>query len=525
MTPRSEKLVITNFTVLRSKYGASGLTRLRAALDKLVAADAGRGLVTTVVDVSSAQSMKSVGAAAVTEAGDPRANKQAVDAVYHASVPDYLLLLGGPDVIPHIDLKNPVYGPRGDGDRLAPGDLPYACEAPYSQNVRDFVGPTRVLGRVPDLPGAKEPGLLLALLAVAANWKQRAPSEYANYLAISAAVWQKSTTLSVQRIFGAAARPHLSPPEGPQWTPEQLGALAHFINCHGAPADPAYYGQADLDYPRAHEAAWVAGKITEGTVATAECCYGAELYDPQLVPGLQAGIAVTYLASRAYGFLGSTTIAYGPADSNGAADLLCQYFLRRAISGPSLGRAALEARQEFAQGAAELDPCDLKTLAQFNLLADPSICPVEKATLQVATTAKSLSPAAASQASVAVARADRRRQLTLRGLAISQSVPVAKLDKKLVPSPQVQQAVRELARQAGVPEADLLSYSLTAPAAARSVTAKGLLGLARNMAAPSAFHVLAGKRDEGPGGAAQIVAIVAREQDGRIISSRQLVSR
>ena len=42
----------------------------------------------------------------------------------------------------------------------------------------------------------------------------------------------------------------------------------------------------------------------------AECCYGAELYEPAKAQG-QAGIANTYLGEGAIGFLGSTTIAYG----------------------------------------------------------------------------------------------------------------------------------------------------------------------------------------------------------------------
>ena len=87
-----------------------------------------------------------------------------------------------------------------------------------------------------------------------------------------------------------------------------------------------------------------------------ECCYGGELYDPLLLSSRQAGICNTYLAGKAYGYFGSGPIAYGPAEGNGSADLLCQYFLRRVLAGSSLGRAALEARQEFAQAGPDLGP-------------------------------------------------------------------------------------------------------------------------------------------------------------------------
>jgi hypothetical protein len=73
---------------------------------------------------------------------------------------------------------------------------------------------------------------------------------------------------------------------------------------------------------------------------------------------------------------GSTTIAYGPCEGNGSADLVCQYFVQQVLGGSSLGRAALEARQKFAGARTHLDPYDLKTLMQFYLLGDPSAQPV-----------------------------------------------------------------------------------------------------------------------------------------------------
>ena len=86
-------------------------------------------------------------------------------------------------------------------------------------------------------------------------------------------------------------------------------------------------------------------------------------------------ICQRYLIQGAYGYFGSSTIAYGPEEGNGAADLITQYFLMAVLDGASLGRAALVARQRFVQQTAELDPVDLKTLGQFNLLGDPSIHP------------------------------------------------------------------------------------------------------------------------------------------------------
>jgi hypothetical protein len=117
----------------------------------------------------------------------------------------------------------------------------------------------------------------------------------------------------------------------------------HFINCHGRPEDPKCYGQRGRDYPIAHTANKLVKKIMNGTVIAVECCYGAQLYDPADAD-MQPGICSTYLRDGAYGFFGSSTIAYGPSDGNGQADLICQYFIIEVLDGASLGEATLKAR-------------------------------------------------------------------------------------------------------------------------------------------------------------------------------------
>jgi hypothetical protein len=121
---------------------------------------------------------------------------------------------------------------------------------------------------------------------------------------------------------------------------------------------PTLYGQRGNDYPIAHDPAYLDGMVVDGTVASAECCYGAQLYDTAGA-GIHAGIASVYLAGGAYAFFGSSTIAYGAADSNGQADLLSQFFLQRVLAGASVGRATLEARLRFVRDTNVLDPSDL----------------------------------------------------------------------------------------------------------------------------------------------------------------------
>jgi hypothetical protein len=489
----SKKIILTSFAALEAKYGEGGTARIRNALSAVISADSLRGLETTIIDLSDPREMKKVGGRAAVDPKDPKSFKEAVDSAYRHRVPDYILLLGAPDIIPHIDLVNPA---PDDGDPLSPGDLPYACEAPYSTRAADFIGPSRVVGRLPDIAGVKDPGYLLGLLDVAANWKSRDAGEFRHYLGISAAVWKGSTALSLENTFGPGAEANLVPPKDREWPPSTLAAPMHFINCHGASVDPRYFGQLGYSYPVAHDAAWISGKLAEGTVASVECCYGAQLYDPAPLHSRQAGIANTYLGNRAYAFFGSTTIAYGPAEGNGSADLICQYFLQRVLKGTSVGRAALEARQQFAQGAASLDPYDLKTLAQMNLLGDPSIHPVKRSAPRGLMSPKNVKGAAEGMDDVLAARAERRRQLFTRGLSIIRTQASAGAEKKGKLSSSLETAIRRLAEESGIGRAPVHTYEISRPAMPRAPGAKGLAAVSGLIQRESRYHVAVGKRQE-----------------------------
>ncbi len=309
--------------------------------------------------------------------GDAKLNKQAIDKifVFNDIRPAYLMLLGSTDVIPHVPLDNPM---AGDGDANVPSDLPYACDQPYSTDVQDFIAPTRVVGRLPNVTGDSDPAYLAGLLDTAANSTDRPSTAYNGFLGISAQVWKQSSELSLAAVFGTHAGMKVSPPDGYKWSIAEAKRLSHFVNCHGAVADPNFYGQKGASYPVAHSASWMAGKVVEATVMATECCYGAELYDPSLpTAGGQIGMCNTYLAYKAYTYFGSSTIAYGPDTTNDQADLMCQYFLQEILGGASAGRACLQTRLQYVnQKSGVLTPTDLKTLAEFNLMADPSLTPV-----------------------------------------------------------------------------------------------------------------------------------------------------
>jgi hypothetical protein len=120
--------------------------------------------------------------------------------------------------------------------------------------------------------------------------------------------------------------------------------------------------------------------------------------------------------------------------------LICQFFLRHILAGASTGEAALRARLDFIQLLSVADPTDLKTIAQFNLMGDPSLHPVDLPPPHDATVAgapakaKTKSKAASSsQALRAATRPMRRRHLAAVAEAVGSLVAPVDTRKRTVP--------------------------------------------------------------------------------------------
>src|SRR3954468_12960193 len=123
--PPVHKVIVTNGAALRAKNGPDFdvATTVKPLLDK----DATRDLGTRVVDLSSPNAMKEFKHAAV-KATDRKANKTAIDAIHKQVRPQYLVILGSVDAVPHQNLTTPT---PDDDDPNVPGALPSACESAY----------------------------------------------------------------------------------------------------------------------------------------------------------------------------------------------------------------------------------------------------------------------------------------------------------------------------------------------------------------------------------------------------------
>jgi len=185
-----DKIIVSNRKALVKKYKKKGFDAIQKTLKKLIDADRKRGIKTRVVFLDEKASINPT---------NPRQNKKAIDSVFKKFNPHYLMILGAHDIVPHQDLYNLV---PSDGDAKAWGDLPYACKAGYSRDSEKFVGPTRVVGRLPDLVAARKPNYLISLIKKAAKYKKRTSDRYSDYFGLSAQVWKGSTRLSLDNIFG-----------------------------------------------------------------------------------------------------------------------------------------------------------------------------------------------------------------------------------------------------------------------------------------------------------------------------------
>jgi hypothetical protein len=237
---------------------------------------------------------------------------------------------------------------------------------------------------------------------------------------------------------------------------------------------PVFYGQEGSNGPLsvAMSSAQVAAQAVEGTVVAAQCCYGAQLYDPKLADG-DDPICIAYLAKGAFGFLGSTNTCYGGQDediygqkiSSGKADCITQFFFERVLAGASLGRSLAEARQQFVITQPMYNPFNLKTLAQFLLLGDPSttpcIAPPEHSAGRGIIDLDGWKDARAQ-------RKARRLRLASMGHAIAEGKAVPSGPGNLAEG--VKERVRAIARERGYRETKEAVFSIKGSATYRAAT-------------------------------------------------------
>lgn len=111
-----DKIIIGHLAAMNQKYGAASASVVNA-INSLIASDSGRGLTTVFLPVDVPAVIAQYQTPAATT-GNESSFKMAVDAIYKIEKPSYIVLLGSPDLIPHISLDNPTYNPSSPRAKL-----------------------------------------------------------------------------------------------------------------------------------------------------------------------------------------------------------------------------------------------------------------------------------------------------------------------------------------------------------------------------------------------------------------------
>jgi len=360
-------VIITSADRLRALYGDAGERDVLAAVARLNAARAARGVASALLLIEHGVPRLGVLPAVVTPetiAAQVAALAQALERGGDAL--ESLLIVGGPEIVPFHAAANPT---AYDGDDTIPGDCYYGACNPFA------LLPDWAVGRLPGAAG-RDPSLLLRLLEHAAR-PAPPPAPQRKVFGYATAVWRQSSA----RVYAEIDRPDrllLSPPTlATNLDLRRLdGARLIYCNLHGVLEGPPWYGQSE-DHPAlvvALRPSDLEGLDLRGAVVTSEACYGAAISGRDE----QSSLALAFLAQGAAGFVGATAISYGPAmPPPGEADLIALHFLR-AIKQPgvTLGAAFVAARAGMLRDTLArqltLDEDDQKTLLEFVLYGDPT---------------------------------------------------------------------------------------------------------------------------------------------------------
>ncbi|MDP9193001.1 MAG: C25 family cysteine peptidase [Acidobacteriota bacterium] len=429
----SRKLIVTHRARLVSKYALSGADAIDGAVAALIAADAERGLKTHYVHLDIANEVEPFGTKPVTKKPAAADCKKVIDKIFAVLKPEYLVLLGSDDVIPHFVVPNPALGTKSrDPEKEVPTDNPYASSQRFNLNVRrSYLITDRVVGRIPDLPNASDPTALLNYLDAATTAAPLGAAEFALDLLVCCDLWKDSGNACAAVLGRQAADLFLSPPtlHNTSLLTARHHARLQMIKCHGLPFNPAFYGDNNLKRPEVLTTSSLLGRTADGTVVGAMCCFGAAVYDPTnpavSQPGVP-GIASTYLDQRASGFVGSTCLSYVGTTTMGAADVIVTRFLQNVMAGDSLGTAFLNSKQQFVadigKAGQKFIVMEEKTLLQFVLLGDPSLRPMVPDDLQK--TAATIPEMAQGDLALSAAERRSRRDYHIRlGRQLRELVP------------------------------------------------------------------------------------------------------
>lgn len=357
-------LTLTSRAGVDRVYGAGAYQRLLPVLDEHAQARVVQGDTRRLVpDDPQSAALWGMPVEHVSDAG---ALARAVRRAHAREQFDAVLIVGGPEVVPHASFRNLV---DRDENAMIPSDNVYG--ASDEMPGRDIV-PDLAVGRAIGADFAALTGHLAAMTRL-----HRQPPTGQGAAAVACEVWSQ-TTSQVAATIGA-----VGVQTAPVFTagPTTLGTFAVrrlLVNLHGFEQQPGWEGQGigNRTVLSITPDALANAEMT-GTVVFATNCYGAHISGKSA----RTSCAMRMSERGARAVVGATNFAYGAASSSVGkvqfADRLAQLFFAEHVTGATAGEALTRARRRYVKETLTphgvLPPHEQKTALQFILLGDPTL--------------------------------------------------------------------------------------------------------------------------------------------------------
>jgi len=267
------------------------------------------------------------------------------------------LIVGGPDIIPFMNIKNPV----NDKDKYIESDGAYTASAP------DYLYSEKIISRIPDEQNNWNKDFFIKILNNSRSTTTKKQFGI-NYCALR---WDRISKY-LQNKFNFKI--YLTSPsqENNKLKNNNIhDCYISHINLHGKKNVSNYFGQDENGFPIALSISDIIS--ANGSIYYIECCYGGQLSNKNKLNS----IPLHLLGLGADAIICSTSISYGPVfPPPSQSDLLGEIFYSKIVKNSvSLGNLFFESKKQFLIETINrfgmVGPEDKKTILQFNIYGNP----------------------------------------------------------------------------------------------------------------------------------------------------------
>ena len=271
-----------------------------------------------------------------------------------------LFIFGGPEVVPHGEYPNPVFGTRDDEtDRIIYSDDVYADFNHDAANDWDVV-----VVRLPDDRGILQDTKSILYQPVPAGDRLK----YANFVCYGNCNWPISHDLA---RMGNPSSPQLRLSEPHTYLNFPASFMKGnnvFLNLHGNDADGTVFAGEKKNTPKkvCIPAFGIQQASAPGALIVATACYGASIRGKTS----ETSIALRFLRNGARGFVGSTRSTYIGATTERTIGLWGKLITNHLRIGESPQRAFMLAKRDFAKSNIA-EPHNYKMFREYVYLGLP----------------------------------------------------------------------------------------------------------------------------------------------------------